>query len=165
MAYSNWGAFVHKDGVRRPDREDVAVFNDDEKDYASGARIFANIMKNMEKYPGGNVPWHENSHHAVLGDGPIRLAGYKHYAGLYEMTEDGQVIDVDLAPFKIGKSTDEYEQPTYQGEYHGVRFTTRPFDGNMIDLELTEADGSRWSSRCGYLYGAGHMEDDQAEVI
>ena len=30
------------------------------------------------------------------------------------------------------------------------------YDGeNMIDLELTEPDGSKWAARCGYCYGAG----------
>lgn len=158
MAYSNWGAFVHKDGVRRTDREDVAVFNDDEKDSPSGARIFLNILKNRERYPDGNPPWHESSQHAVLGDGPIRLVGYKNYASLYELTDDGEVVDVDLAPFKTGEDDDGYEQPIHEGKYKGVPFKAVSSNGNMIDLELTEADGASWEARCGMSYGAGHMD-------
>jgi hypothetical protein len=157
MAYSNWGAFVHKDNVRRTDREDVAVFNDDEKDAPSGARIFLNIIKNREKYPDGNPPWHAGSQHAVLGDGPIRLVGYKNYASLYELTAEGDVIDVDLAPFQVGEDAGGYGQPTHEGEYKGAKFTARPFNGNMIDLSLVEADGAVWEARCGMSYGAGHM--------
>lgn len=163
MAYSNWGAFVRKDEERRPDREDVAVFNDDEKDLPSGARIFANLVKLREKYPDGNWPSHEISQHAVLGDGPIRLVGYKNNASLYELTDDGVVIYVDLAPFKVADTDDD--EAAYEGEYKGCKFAARGFDGNMIDLLLYEADGSFWTARCGYLYGAGHTDvADEAEA-
>lgn len=157
MAYSNWGAFVHKDGVRRTDREDVAVFNDDEKDHPSAARIYVNIMKNRAKYPDGNPPWHERSHHAVLGDGPIRLAGYKNRPDLCELTDDGDVIAVDLTPYRIAAESDEDDE-TFRGEYKGVKFEASQYDMNMVTLKLTEADGSQWESTCGFEYGAGWMD-------
>lgn len=160
MAYSNWGAFVHKDGERRTDRENVAVFNDDEKDAPSDARIFANILKNRAKYPDGNPPWHEGSQHAVLGDGPVRLVGYMSHPSLYELTDDGEVIDVDLKPYRTRGDDEDYGENTeYKGEYKGYWFAAHEFDGNMLDLELTEPDGATWASRCGYRFGARHMDD------
>lgn len=49
MAYSNYGAFVYKNGERRKDREDVAVFDDHLKDYPSGARIWVNYPDLMDE--------------------------------------------------------------------------------------------------------------------
>ncbi len=158
MAYSNWGAFVHKEGERRTDREDVAVFRDDEKDLPSAVRIFANLMANRQRYPVGETPWYEHSHHAVLGDGPVRLAGYKHLPELWHAQEDGSVVRVDLTPYRTTEG-EEWDDHTYEGEYSGVRFRANEYDNNMIDLELVEADGSKWKSTCGYCYGAG-FEDE-----
>lgn len=158
MAYSNWGAFVHKDGERRTDREDVAVFGDDEKDLPSGVRIFANIMANRQKFPDGQVPPHEHSHHAVLGDGPVRLTGYKNSPRLWHVEDDGSVAQVDLTPFRTTDG-DPWDDHTYEGEYAGAHFRANQYDGNMIDLELVEADGAKWTSTCGYCYGAG-FEDE-----
>lgn len=152
MAYSNWGAWVHKNDVRRTDREDVGVFDDDEKDAPTGARIFMNIIKNREKYPEGGEPWHEHSHHAVLGDGPVRLCGYKNSAELWSMADDGKVVNVDLEQFK--KAKDDYDA-IYEGEFEGCKFYAAQYDGNMIRLSLTEADGSQWEATCGYEFGAG----------
>lgn len=159
MAYSNWGAFVHKDGVHREDREDVGVFDADEADIDSGLRIFVNIAKNRERYPDGNPPAHTHSQHAVLGDGPIRLVGYKSYPSLWHAKDDGDVITIELVPYLVRGGEDDYGDDTeYAGTYEGCTFRAYQYDGNMVDLELTEADGSQWAAKCGYLYGAGHMD-------
>jgi len=161
MAYSDYGAFVYKDGIRRTDREDVAVFNDDDKDHPSAYRIFANIRRNRKKYPDGNPPWHEHSHHAVLGDGPVRLCGYKSTAELFHLADDGTVTDVDLAPFQVDAAG--FDGDTHRGEYAGATFEARQDDGphgRVVLLSFVEADGAKWEATCGYLYGAGHMDGD-----
>lgn len=178
MAYSNWGAFVHKNGERRKDKEDVAVFNTDEADVPSGMRIFANLMKNSAKYGEGDsgvkdTPWHEHSHHAVLGDGPVRLCGYKCNPELWVMKPDGAVEQIELpdicnhdgeikdASTHFYVYADEYgkekkeEMKEAEGEYV---YSARHYNGNMIELELIEPNGNRWSAISGYEYGAGHME-------
>lgn len=164
VAYSNWGAFVHEGGVRREDREDVAVFNDDEATCPSGGRIYANILKNMERYPDGNPPWYAHSHHAVLGDGPIRLCGYKCRPELWRALDDENAEDIDLAPYLVSgdRSDPDCEELVYEGDVDGCHFYVREYDGNMVELLLIEADGSRWHSICGYVYGAGHLEYDAA---
>ena len=163
MAYSNWGAFVYKDGARRKDREDVGVFDDDEKDVPSGLRIFANIIKGREKYGSdpSAQPWFEDSHHAVLGDGPVRLAGYKYKPELYRVAEDGTVADIGFDQFETVLG-DYGTVESSRGEFEGCTFEVLLDDdtGNHIDLKLTEADGAQWTARCGYLYGAGHMDGD-----
>lgn len=75
MAYSDYGAFVHRDGERRRDKEDVGVYDTDEASLPSGARIYANILKrgaDVREYP-----WWKHSQHGVMGDGPVRVACYK----------------------------------------------------------------------------------------
>lgn len=155
MAYSNWGAFVYVRDQRRTDREDVAVFGDDGGDLPSATRIYFNIIKNREKYPEGGEPWHEHVHHAVLGDGPVRLTGYKHSPELWHLQDDGEVVQVDLAPFKVDGGSEDWDDATYEGDYEGVGFRAEQYDGNMVKLALTEADGTQWTSTCGYEFGAG----------
>lgn len=161
MAYSNWGAFVYKDGKRRKNREDVAVFNDDESEYPSGVRIFANILKNRAKYGDDEQgpPFYEHSHHAVLGDLEVRLCGYKSWPELYSTDKDGKVTQHTLpeAPDdgyeRDGEGDLEIDGKIWHWKFH-------QYDGNMVDLELTEPDGSKWTSTCGYMYGAGFEEEE-----
>lgn len=69
MTYSNWGAFVYKNGERQRDR------------------ILANLLKLKEQ---GRLedckPW-ESCQHAVLGSGAIRLCGHKSYPLMFRATE------------------------------------------------------------------------------
>lgn len=151
MAYSNWGAFVDKDGVRRKDKEDVGVFDTDESGYNSGIRIFVNIIKNREKFPEGDEPWYMHSHHAVLGDGDVRLCGYKNWAELW-VCRDGKPEKIDI---EIDEDASESGEVEIGGNVWKYSFCMRD---NMVDLELIEPDGSVWTSTCGYCYGAGHMD-------
>lgn len=156
MAYGNWGAFVYEDDVRRPDKEDVGVFDIDENRFPSGCRIFANIMKNQEKYPDGNAPWYTNSHHAVLGDGVVRMCGYKASAELWvcrgETPERPERIELETGEDESDSGEIEIDGKTWEWSFE-------QYDGNMVDLTLVEPDGTRWTATCGYQYGAGHMED------
>lgn len=157
MAYSNWGSKVFKDDVRRNDKEDVGVFDCDEAVYPSGARIFANILKGREKgYPEGEQPWHEHSHHAVLGDNEVRLCGYKSYPELWVMRE-GKVEKFVLPEPDYDKDEWELKDQTGEVEVDGKKWKWgfSQYDSNMIDLWLHEPDGSRWHSTCGYCFGAG----------
>ncbi len=174
MAYSNWGSFVYKNGERQKDREDVAVFNTDEATYPTGYRIFVNLLKNKEKYgkegEGRETPWHEHSHHAVLGSGPVRLCAYKCHAELFVMQPDGEVKRIELPDLcsadgeirdaslyyfvdeeKYGKEKKEQMKLACGSYYYSIRH----FDGNMIELTLKEPDGTVWTSKCGYCFGAG----------
>src|SRR5262245_52742376 len=169
MAYSDYGAFVYENGKRSRDREDVAVFDDQEKDVPTGYRIFANIVRNREKYgPEDRPPWWEHSHHAVLGDGPIRLCGYKQAAELWAVDDNGTVARVDLRPFRQGPEPAhewEWAYGGFEGEFQGTRFTISPLDEGdaTFDMVFAEADGSVWKATCGYGYGAGLSDDPDPE--
>lgn len=154
MAYGNWGAFVHCDGERRMDKEDVGVFDTEEDGTPSELRIFANIMKNQEKYPEGKTPWYAHSHHAVLGDNEVRLCGYKNSPELW-IIKDGEPERIEMNI----EDDDSDDMGTIIVGGKTWHWSFSMYDGNMVNLMLTEPDGRVWSATCGYQYGAGHMED------
>ncbi len=89
-------------------------------------------------------------YHAVLGDGPVRLCGYKHIPVLYLGDESVPMEEYASGPIDEG----EYNPPV-SGNVDGYEFTATPHSGNMIDLYLREPDGTVWTSTCGFEYGAG----------
>jgi len=156
MAYSNWGAFVYRNGERRPDKEDVGVFDTDEADLPSGARIFANIMKRRAQE--NTAPW-TASHHAVLGDGPVRVCGYKHEPSLWVWRDDhGEQVALPQPDDTTDQWDLEDQGGTVEVDGQSWRWWFNQYNGNMIDLQLIEPDGTTWTATCGYCYGAGWME-------
>ena len=167
MAYSDWGGFVFSgDGVHRPDREDVAVFDDQDKVHPSGARIFANLTRQMDRYPEGGAPWHEHSHHVVLGDGPVRLCGYKQRPELWHR-DDGGIYQVDLDESYVSARDDDGDAKAWQGSYAGTSFFVVALveEHERLALTFTDEDGVIWHARCGYLYGAGFGSSEQADKV
>lgn len=183
MAYGNWGAFVYKNNKRRKDKEDVGVFDTDEANVPTGMRIFANLMKNREKYGSSEqnkTPWHEHSHHAVLGDGPVRLVGYKSSPELFIQKPSGEVERVPLPDvtyndgciknasywFSLYDQTDEDKNNPEFKRYEGFyTFSAKHFVGNCLKLRLEEPDGTVWTAVCGMEYGAGFIKDTPWKYI
>lgn len=153
MAYGNWGAWVFRNGEHQPTHEDQTPYH--EETMAPGYHQAFGIHQTADAGFGSPVLSRDamvDPHHAVLGGADMRLCGYKNWARLYH-----QGAEVELTPFKIGADTTEWgtEQDVYEGEIDGYRFRADQHNGNMIDLLLVEPDGTRWTARCGYGYGAG----------
>lgn len=130
MAYGNWGAFVYRNGERMRQWEDNTPYR--ESDLPSGYwQAFVQPDKNI------------GTHHAVLGEKRVRLCGYKCYPVLF----------IDGARIDEGQYADGII--VLDGERYKFSIDR---DDNMVDLELTEPDGTEWTARCGYEYGAGHMD-------
>ncbi len=167
MAYSNWGAYVHRNGERRRDKEDVPPFGDpDVESVESAARIFVNLMKQNEKYKEGEAPWHEHCHHAVLGDKRLRLCGYKSSPELFWVDDTGAVRALDIWDYvQEPKARKEefwwHEHGFLMGEYEGYKFTARALENpERVELGLVEPDGTVWQGVSGYCMGAGHDADE-----
>lgn len=170
MAYSNWGAFVYRNGVRQRDCEDVPVFGDRDAEVAvpSGARIFVNILKAREKYgpvaDTGGSPWWERAHHAVLGRGKVRLCGYKSTPEIWVVESDEAIARTNIADYRIDKEKADgewqwYESEGISGAIDGYTFIATPEqEPEAVSLRLTEPDGTVWTARCGYCIGAGHED-------
>lgn len=160
MSYGNWGAFVFRDGTRRTDKEDVAVFATDASSLPADAREFADILTS-HKIPDGNGS--REQHHAVLGDEGLRLCGYKFMPSLWRFN-DGAPEQIDMQQFQVsdpeGRKPVDGDDSSYKGSLDGYEFTADQYNDNMVDLWLKAPDGTEWSATCGYCYGAGHTDPD-----
>ena len=83
------------------------MFDTEESELPTPTRIFANLMKQQERYPDGDDPWYEHSHHAVLGDHEVRLCGYKSSPELW--------VQRNGTPERIELKYDEDEDITCTG--------------------------------------------------
>lgn len=151
MAYSDYGAFIYRNGERRRDKEDVAVFATDEETFGtdsanipSGARIFVSFLHQKGEYN-----WLNSIHHGVMGDGLIRVMCHKQgRPQIYEMTENGPV-EIEYCD----KSTDWYDYDTIRFEYKGYKFQFE--SGKPYQMKMTEPDGTVWLGLYDYEFGAG----------
>lgn len=152
MAYSDYGSFVHRNGERRRDKEDVGVFDTDEASLPSGVRIFANIMK--RRVSGTDECW-QHSQHGVLGDGLVRVACYKQgLPSVWHWPEGAEKpLKLEL-PELEGVDYFEFENVSAEFLGHKFRFTR----GDHSEAYMTEPDGTEWKCEYDYGFGAGHTD-------
>lgn len=153
MAYSDYGAFVTMDGERMEDREDVGVFDADEADLPSGARIYANLLKNMDGEP---KRW-EHSHHGVMGSGSIRCACYK--TGLPAVWEWPDGAD---EPHMVWKTVDDMVKSIGPGGADwSMRFTADWLEEGLHEYEPYLYSGSEYDFNLehnGYRFRFEHKK-------
>lgn len=160
MAYGNWGAFVYKNGQRMKAWEDQTPYQENELE-AGYWQAFVFLGEDSR----GLGP-----HHAVLGEGDVRLCGYKDQPSLYV-----KGARVDLVPFAeaagfapqrweyqgrtITALPSSYDIGAYEfgGGIEGYLFKITMRD-NFVDLALTCPNGDKWTATCGFEYGAGWMD-------
>lgn len=158
MAYSDYGAFVYKNGERRRDKEDVALFNSDEETFGessenipSGARIWVYLLKNS-----GDSSWINHIHHGITGDGDIRVMCHKQgLPQIYERIGE-DIKEIEFAPDDI----DHFRYPPVNFEYKNYKFkfiSSKPYVAEMI-----EPDGTHWRCEYNYEYGAGFEGNEDA---
>jgi hypothetical protein len=152
MAYGNWGATVYRNGERQPTREDNTPYHEDELTPGYHQAFGANLKAGgtVEQMP-ETIRFH--CHHAVLGSGPFRLCGYKSWPVIFM---DGK--DVPIARFAKTPSDEWqwYGSDGIEGEIGGYKISAEPGeDTEGVFLNLTEPDGTKWASHCGYGIGAG----------
>lgn len=223
MAYSNWGAFVFRDGVRMKTNEDTIPYQEE------STPPFPSVLLTREKTLG--------VYHAVLGSGKVRLCVYKTtpiiflegrdvtaevevrltcsrertyqikrgdkifgeregkfvllrfsrkknlYPECFQQVDRGvregildtpnglikrwrydhnrdEIVVLDEDPNnELPKFTED--EGIWEGELEGHRFRI-DLKINEVVLELRQPDGVLWAATAGYLYGAGHMEDEEA---
>ena len=158
MAYSDYGAFVYKNGERRRDKEDVALFNSDEETFgedsaniSSGARIWAYLYHRGSR----EDTWIDHIHHGIMGDNAVRVLCHKQgLPQIYEATADG----IKEIPY-IPEGTDHFDYNTVEFEYNGYKFKFT--EGKPYVAEMTEHDGTEWKCEYDYQFGAGFENDDE----
>lgn len=155
MAYSDYGAFVWLNGMRRPDKEDVAAFATDEEtfgkssdDIPSGLRIWESLIK--AKRDGKELNYITHIHHGILGDGNVRVICHKQgLPEIWEAREDG-FWNVD---WEKKSKIDHYEYDPIRVDYKGYQFEFR--SGSPYYAKMVTPDGDVWECKYDYCYGAG----------
>jgi len=151
MAYGNWGAFVYKNGERQTEWEDNTPYREDE--------LIAGYWQAFGRKEEGEII---RPHHAVLGKDRVRVCAHKAYFRLYLDGKEIEGTDQYLVDTDEADTDENFDvDALHQGEIEGYKFRVQEFDGNMIDLELIEPDGTVWQARCGYAFGAGWPEDSE----
>lgn len=168
MAYGNWGAFVYRNGERMREWEDATPYK--ERVYSPGYHQAFGVAR-IYRAEDGTVAVDKRQEddlrpqHAVLGDQRVRLCGYKYVPRLFV---DGKVVDLDqygLAasdePWTDAKGAIRHDFKEFMGDLclDGAEYRIHAvLTDNFVDLELEQPDGVKWTARCGYAYGAGHMD-------
>ena len=153
MAYSNWDAKVFRNSKRMMNREDVAVYDEEEAIFPKWGRIWANLMKNKER---SDNRWWKHSHHAVLGDKEVRLCAYKNFPELWVWKKNCSEPETVLI---IGDSErDEYYEKSYLEKEGSIEVNNKIWkwyfvmEENSITILLIEPDGTKWKGVSGYAY-------------
>lgn len=154
MAYSDYGAFVWLNGMRREDKEDVATFASDEETFGtpsenipSGMRIWVSLSKAREE--GKEIDWVNHIHHGILGDGNIRVMCHKQGLPTIIESVEGEYKRVEY----YDKDTDSYDYGSISYDYKGYKFLF--VSGKPYYAKMTTPEGDEWECKYDYEYGAG----------
>jgi len=158
MAYSNWGAKVWKDGKAYPERCDVPVFREPIVGYDKpGTQKYWAELFRLEfegKLEEGDPRLHPC--HCVLGDGPVRLVGYKNWGIIY-VVDSEKPIRNDLGLNDEWELTKDEFELEYDGKKYKI-FAEGKDDPQRVLLKLEEPDGTVWHAVSGYQLGEGFEE-------
>lgn len=162
MAYSDYGGNAYRNNVRVPERSDAVLTPD-------------GIKATPGMWPGWVLPEGRSgeSHHALLGDGPIFVGLYKQstlriYRLGQELSQDG-IIVTPVAPDgfhewggrKYVNSTPfvNVDAPVaFEVDGHRLEVYWTNEDNYYIYARLMQPDGTVWTGFSGYGVGAG-LED------
>jgi len=165
MAYGNWGAKVWRNGKPCPERCDVPVFREPIIGYDEpGVQKFWTELLRLKaegKLAEGDPRLHP--FHCVLGDGPVRLVGYKNWGKLY-IIDSEKPIRSDLGLGEEYECTKEEFEHEYKGKKYKI-FAEGREDPYRVLLRLEEPDGTVWHAVSGYTLGEGfdYWEEEAVE--
>ena len=162
MAYSDYGAFVYRNGERRRDKEDAPLFATDKETFGadintipSGARIWVSLIHAKET--GQELNYLNSIYHGVLGDGPVRVACYKY--GLPEIYDLGCKDGPKEIDYYDEEKVSSEDFEAFSFEFVASDYKTYKFsfacDEPLYTARMTEPDGTVWTCTYGYGYGAG----------
>jgi hypothetical protein len=173
MAYSDYGGYAYRNGVRIEDRSDCTITPEGDTfgtpgSYPGFAMIEAGVelaeVKERIQWPSG---------HAVIGDGPIYVVLYKQsttqlFRGPTEIDLLNAAIDPEVSEYTYdGKvrryiNVDHYKstREPLVAEADGYRLTVyyEISDNHYQYAKLEQPDGTVWHGWSGYGVGAG-LED------
>lgn len=159
MAYSDYGAYVTRNGEHRPDREDCGVWN-------------PSITKAYNEYGVlGDGPVHvalDRPYHVPTvwdGDRPVnwaRLAGIGYDTNPDALTRNRFHMDEDGVLHEHGGESEWWQGVTIAFDVRGrhVELGVGPHHsrryGHTAWARLVEPDGTVWEGECGSAFGGGY---------
>jgi hypothetical protein len=175
MAYSDYGGYAYRNGVRVEERSDAQITDKGDTFGSPG------MWPGFAAYAIGGKEEYEKrrewpSGHAILGDGPIYAVLYKQsYLMIHRGPERLEVVDLlkDAPPEAVSSYEHEGETTRYLNTDHfketedlavfevdGVRIEVyfREEDNHYMYVRLIQPDGVVWTGFSGYGVGAG-LED------
>jgi len=149
MAYSDYGGYAYRNGLRVEERSDVEFTP-------------AGLRSTPGAWPGWTSanpdPSAIRGFHVVLGDGPIFVCLYKQsYTSLYRGFAE------ELSPPSFDAYTHaENNRPPIVMEVDGHKIEAHYIvaDNHFQFIRLTQPDGNVWTGFSGYGVGAG-LEDSE----
>lgn len=157
MAYSDYGGYAYRNGVRVVERSDATITPEGDTygtpgSYPGFALLAAGValadVKQRLDWPSG---------HAVLGDGPIYVVLRKRWASAYR---GPQALSADLArDWDEGDNEDE-QRKSYSTDGYTIEVVLTYEDNYYVYAKLTQPDGTLWHGWSGYGVGAGFEDGD-----
>lgn len=174
MAYSDYGGYAYRNGVRVEERSDATITPEGDTFGTPGswpgfAMLAAGVdmeeVKKRTEWPNG---------HAVIGDGPVYVALYKQsYTPVYRAFEKVDTDALIRAKYPEAVKRSQYSDSDYvdddyfrdnnipiEIEVEGCKITIRyTYEDNYYQyVKLEQPDGNVWHGWSGYGVGAG-LED------
>lgn len=165
MAYSDYGGYAYRNGVRVEGRSDAVLSPE-------------GIQSTPGQWPGWTLEAGRNggSYHVLLGDGPIFVSLYKQSSlGIHRLGEELPEVDFlePKNPDAISAydhegttvrylNTDHFmalgEAAVFEVDGHKLEVYWEVSDNHYQYAKLTQPDGTVWTGFSGYGVGAG-LED------
>lgn len=161
MAYSDYGGYAYRNGVRVEERSDAVIRPDMVNVGAPGvypgfvAIAAGQTLDEFEKVRAAALDGH-----VVLGDGPVFAVLYKQtYLMAYRLIDGGFIKAPELSGFS-GYDLAENSLPPAVFDVDGHKFEVlfENSDNYYQYVRLTHPDGTVWTGFSGYGVGAG-LED------
>lgn len=155
MAYSDYGGYAYRNGVRVVERSDATITPEGDTygkpgSYPGFALLaegvpHAEVMKRVD-WPSG---------HAVLGDGPIYVVLYKQYAQVFRGPERLESLSRD---WEEGADEEGEQRKAFEVDGFKAEAVLTHEDNYYVYVRMTQPDGNVWHGWSGYGVGAG-LED------
>lgn len=153
MAYSNWGGYAYKNGIRVEDRSDAVITTDGSIEGSPGiypgfsALISGKTQEEVMKYI--SLPMA----HAVLGQENVYVLLYKSYPLIY--------VGGEKQPFKYKYPEENGDRVlSYSLDFDDTKVElVMDFEESRIFARVTYRNGDVWCGFSGYVVGAGWEEE------
>lgn len=180
MAYSDYGGFAYRNGVRVEDRSDAVIGVDMVNHGQPG------VWPGFVAHANGKTPEEAQEQremsvdgHVVLGDGPVLVSMYKQTSLRVFVVKDGALfpqglaeIAVDLPPELLTTWEGKPDVNTFEAAEQNAGVLRFEIEGHQIEAvfeqtdnfyqfaRLTQPDGTVWTGFSGYGVGAGLEDGD-----